>query len=387
VYNPELLERPAPRTAPKNHSETTEFQALHTPMTKVISSIIIALSLLCPLVSTSAQQSVKEKKGTVVSTSTAKASDDDAKTQSAGIAATLPPPVSAEGARLSTPTNQGLSNSETSKEAANKPRPDGRADSPAIESTSKVAVSDQRPLTDIYRVGVGDVLDIHLFKSATSRSTLFTVIGGGYIDLPVAGGPVSVSGLTPEEIQTRIAAELKRRAVEDGAQVVVGIRQYVSHTVVITGLVNTPGTKILRREAVPLYVILAETQLRSDAGRVVIMRAGTPGQVLDSSDPSTLNTNVIAGDVISVSGRPQEFYYIGGRINYPGQKTFQPGITLLQAILAAGGLSRQSDSTVEVSREGAEGRLITTKFNIKEIKSGKMEDPKLQSGDRVEVLH
>jgi len=356
-------------------------------MTKVISSIIIALSLLCPLVSTSAQQRVKEKKGTVVSTSTAKASDDDAKTQSAGVAATLSPPVSAEGARLSTPTtNQGLSNSETSKEAANKPRPDGRADSPAIESASKVAVSDQRPLTDIYRVGVGDVLDIHLFKSATSRSTLFTVIGGGYIDLPVAGGPISVSGLTPEEIQTRIAIELKRRAVEDGAQVVVGIRQYVSHTVVITGLVNTPGTKILRREAVPLYVILAETQLRSDAGRVVIMRAGTPGQVLDLSDPSTLNTNVIAGDVISVSGRPQEFYYIGGRINYPGQKTFQPGITLLQAILAAGGLSRQSGSTVEVSREGAEGRLITTKFNIKEIKSGKTEDPKLQPGDRVAFL-
>jgi polysaccharide export outer membrane protein len=280
-----------------------------------------------------------------------------------------------------------VGNADTNKETTNKPGPDVRADSPAIESASKVAVSDQRPLTDIYRVGVGDVLDIHLFKSATSRSTLFTVIGGGYIDLPVAGGPVSVSGLTPEEIQTRIAAELKRRAVEDGAQVVVGVRQYVSHSVVITGLVNTPGTKILRREAVPLYVMLAETPLRSDAGRVVIMRAGTPGQVLDLSDPLTLNTNVISGDVISVSARPQEFYYIGGRINYPGQKPFQPGITLLQAILASGGLSRQNDSTVEVSREATEGRLITTKFNIKEIKSGKMEDPKLQPGDRVEVLH
>jgi protein involved in polysaccharide export with SLBB domain len=198
---------------------------------------------------------------------------------------------------------------------------------------------------------------------------------------------MSVSGLTTEEIQTRIAAELKRRAVEDGAQVVVGVRQYVSHTVVLTGLVNTPGTKVLRREAVPLYVILAETQLRADASRVVIMHAGTSGQALDLSDPSTLNTNVISGDVISVSGRPQEFYYLGGRINYPGQKTFQPGITLLQAILAAGGLSRQNDGTVDISREGTGGRLITTRFNIKEIKSGKTGDPKLQPGDRIEVLH
>jgi protein involved in polysaccharide export with SLBB domain len=117
------------------------------------------------------------------------------------------------------------------------------------------------------------------------------------------------------------------------------------------------------------------------------MRAGMPGQTLDLSNPVTLNTHVLPGDVITISGRPQEFYYIGGRINYPGQKTFQPGITLLQAILAAGGLSRQSDNLIDISREGSEGRLVTTRFNIKEIKSGKKEDPKLQVGDRVEVIH
>src|SRR5215213_7869790 len=66
-------------------------------------------------------------------------------------------------------------------------------------------------LTEMYRVGVGDVLDIRLLNSANSKSTLFTVIGGGVIDLPVAGGTISVAGLTPDEIQTRIAAELKRR--------------------------------------------------------------------------------------------------------------------------------------------------------------------------------
>jgi protein involved in polysaccharide export with SLBB domain len=133
-------------------------------------------------------------------------------------------------------------------------------------------------------------------------------------------------------------------------------------------------------------VIFAETQLRNDAARVVILRGGTAGPVLDLSDPLTLNTNVVSGDVITVSSKAQEFYYIGGRVNYPGQKTFQPGITLLQAILAAGGLSKQGDNGVEISREGSDGRLITTKFNIKQIKQGKTEDPKLQSGDRIEIL-
>ena len=242
----------------------------------------------------------------------------------------------------------------------------------------------ERSLTETYRVGVGDVLDIRLLNTANSKSTLFTVAGGGMIDLPVAGGAISVAGLTTDEIQTRIAAELKRRAVAENPKVSVGVRQYLSHSVTITGLVVNPGIRFLRREQVPLYVILAESQLRNDSARVVIMRGGAPGQPYDLSDPATLNLNVQSGDVITVSSRPQEFYYIGGRINYPGQKTFQPGITLLQAILAAGGTTRQ-ENRVEISREGADRRLVTIRYSIKLIKSGAAEDPKLQPGDRIEV--
>jgi len=61
-------------------------------------------------------------------------------------------------------------------------------------------------------------------------------------------------------------------------------------------------------------------------------------------------------------------------------------MTLVQAILAAGGTARQNDDRVDLSREGAEGRLMTTRFSLKEIKAGKVSDPKLQPGDRIEVL-
>ena len=246
------------------------------------------------------------------------------------------------------------------------------------------AATPARPLTEIYRVGVGDVLDIRLLNAANGRSTLFTVTEGGVIDIPVAGGMVPVAGLTTDEIQNLIAAELKRRAVADKAQVSVGVRQYLSHAVAITGLVIHPGTRFLRREMVPLYVVLAESQLRNDGGRVVIMRNGTPGEPHDLSDPATLNLPVQSGDVITVSSRPQEFYYIGGHIIHPGQKTFQPGITLLQAILAAGGTTKH-DSKIEISRDGADGKLVTIRYHIKQIKSGVVQDPKLQAGDRIEV--
>jgi polysaccharide biosynthesis/export protein len=238
--------------------------------------------------------------------------------------------------------------------------------------------------TEIYRVGVGDVLDVRLLNSANNSSTLFTVIANGLIDLPIAGGAIKVAGLTPEEIQTRIAAELKRRAVEENAKVSVGVRQYASHPVTVTGLLVHPGTRFLRREQVPLYVVLAESQLRNDGGRVVLMRADGPAQTLDLRDQASLNTHVQSGDVITVTSRPEEFYFVGGHINHPGQKPFTQGITLLQAILAAGGTPRQAN-VVEISREGSEGRLVTMRYSLKEIKSGNTEDPKLRPGDRIEV--
>jgi protein involved in polysaccharide export with SLBB domain len=262
-------------------------------------------------------------------------------------------------------------------------------DESAKEASAPTTTSVPAPLNDqtattIYRVGVGDILDIRLLNSTTPRSTLYTVVDGGLIDFPIAGGPISVGGLTSEEIQSRIAGELKRRAVEGSALVAVGVRQYTSHSVIITGLVTNPGTRFLRREAVPLYVIMAEAQPRNDAARVTIMRTSGEKQTVDLNDSAAL---VRTGDVINVSAREQEFYYIGGRVSYPGQKPFQSGITLLQAILAAGGTARQNDNNIDLSREGIDGRLTTTRYKLKDIKSGKTQDPRLQPGDRIEVVH
>jgi protein involved in polysaccharide export with SLBB domain len=112
----------------------------------------------------------------------------------------------------------------------------------ASANDSSGASAPAQALTEIYRVGVGDVLDIRLLNSANSRSTLFTVMDGGVIDLPIAGGTISVAGFTPNEIQNMLAVELKRRAV--GEKISVGVRQYLSHSVTVTGLVVHPGHEV-----------------------------------------------------------------------------------------------------------------------------------------------
>lgn len=244
--------------------------------------------------------------------------------------------------------------------------------------------------TNIYRVGVGDVLDIRLVNGTSHDSTLFTILTGGLLDYPLAGDPFGVAGMTTDEVATRLSAELKRRGIYDRAQFQVAVRDYASHTVLVSGLVDQPGQKILRREAVPLYVVLAEALPRADAGRaVIISRATGASKTVDLADSNALNELVSAGDVINLQARPPEFFYIGGLIAAPGQKDFHAGLTLTQAILASGGLpttaGNKTKIKVTVSRQGADGRLIATDYALQEIESGQIPDPRVQPGDRIEV--
>ncbi|HLL71861.1 MAG TPA: hypothetical protein VK363_10535, partial [Pyrinomonadaceae bacterium] len=143
-----------------------------------------------------------------------------------------------------------------------------------------------------------------------------------------------------------------------------------------------------RREAVPLYVVLSEANPRAEAGRaVIISRATGQSKTIDLSDSVALNELISHGDIINIVARPQEFFYIGGQINAPGQKDFHPGMTLTQAILASGGVARSGGSKVRVavSRQGADGRLVATEYLLNDIETGQIPDPRLQAGDRVEV--
>ena len=119
-----------------------------------------------------------------------------------------------------------------------------------------------------------------------------------------------------------------------------------------------------------------------------------------------MNMLIRAGDVLTVSGKPQQFYYIGGDVVTPGQKEFRPGLTLTQVILAAGGdlhparstalarartvltagvISPSTKRVVTISRQGAGGLLSGADYNLTDIISGIVPDPQVQPDDRIEV--
>jgi protein involved in polysaccharide export with SLBB domain len=239
--------------------------------------------------------------------------------------------------------------------------------------------------SQIYRVGVRDVLDIQLSDNPSRNSTLFTVLDDGALEYPLAGNPIVVDGMTTSEIAALLRQRIK---IFDNPSVVVNIRDYASHKVTISGFVAAPGTKTLRREAVPLYTLLAEALVLPEAARATISRQGRAPIVLDLKDTNLSATLVLPDDVIKVTGvppGPTEFFFVGGEINSSGQKPYHAGLTLTQAILASGGTTASAGSKVRVSRQGADGRLSSEEYNLRKIQTGKIPDPILQKGDRIEV--
>jgi polysaccharide export outer membrane protein len=242
-------------------------------------------------------------------------------------------------------------------------------------------------LTDVYKVGAGDVLDIRIAGTSNQESTLFTVSSTGTLEYPLLGQPLNVIGLTTNEISENIGAELRRRAVGRESDPQVGVRDYNSHTILVSGLVKEPGTKILRREAIPLYVVLADAQPLPEASQVtVISQHSDKAQRVELSDAEQTSMLVLPGDVVSVGAAARQFFYVGGEVKAPGEFSFHKGLSLTQAIFAAGGVTYRGER-IQLSRGAGDGLLTLNKFKLKDINNGKVPDPLIEPGDRITVLH
>ncbi len=241
-------------------------------------------------------------------------------------------------------------------------------------------------LTKVYRVGPGDILDVRMNDAASAQSTLFTVTPSGLLEHPDLSAPLPSAGLTIEEIKSRIEDDLKKRGATKSPNVSVAVNEYVSHNILVSGLVKEPGAKILKREAIPLYVVVADAQPLPEADRVTVLRnESNESYVIDLLEPSQMNMLVRPGDVITLQTSPPQFFYVGGEVKSPGEKSFRRGLTLTQAIIAAGGLSKDSKEA-RLARDNGKGFLVLSRYKLKDIDTGKIPDPVLQPGDRITIV-
>jgi polysaccharide export outer membrane protein len=230
-------------------------------------------------------------------------------------------------------------------------------------------------------------LDLRSREPASAESTLFTITPAGLLEHPSLTAPLPVSGLTVEEIGARLEDELKRRGLADSPKVSVGVHEYVSHAILVSGRVKEPGTKIIMREAIPLYVVVADAQPLPEAARVTLVRKESNDvYAIDLAQTTEMNLLVHPGDVITVLANPAQFFYVAGEVKGPGEKTFRRGLTLTQAIIAAGGLTGKSREA-RVARDDGKGFLVVSRYKLKDIDSGKLPDPLIQPGDRITIVN
>jgi polysaccharide export outer membrane protein len=192
----------------------------------------------------------------------------------------------------------------------------------------------------------------------------------GMIRLPMIHERISVVGLMPAELETRLAEVLEQAQILVDPAVSVSIAEYQSHPISVVGAVKAP----LTFQAVgPTSLVEALTRaqgLTDDAAaEVLITRQGTSGAklggnlganlgnvqriavkgLIDGSDPS-LNITLAGGEEVRVPSIGRVF--VAGNVKQPGGFKLEgaEGMSVMKALALAAGLMPYSTKVAYIYR-------------------------------------
>jgi polysaccharide export outer membrane protein len=237
------------------------------------------------------------------------------------------------------------------------------------------------PTIKEYVVGPLDVLTITVFGEA-DLSKRYTVAADGTIDFPFIGR-TKAGGLTLRELEDALAGRLAAGFLVN-PQVGADIAEYRSKAVFIVGEVRAPGSYPVKGnmnlvEALALagptaaasseVVIVHPDPNHKDGGPVLPDAAGTLSVRVNIKElqggKMSQNVQLQDGDTIFVP--KAETFFVTGHVRSPGSYVYEPGITVLQAIALAGGISeRGSRRGMKVLRNSG-GRQVEVSVNESDL--------------------
>lgn len=216
-----------------------------------------------------------------------------------------------------------------------------------------------------FTIGPGDTVQITVLGRPELSAT-GNVSGDGLVTAALVG-PVPVLGLSPQQAAQRIA-----RAYKDGQflvdpQVTVTMTEYQSQQLSVLGEVKAPGrfpmrTRLSVLDALALAGGISETGsqlayiLRPEDA--VVTRYEVDLDALLQAGAGQQYFELLAGDTVVVP--KAELFYIYGEVKTPNAYRLKPGITVIQALSLAGGLTdKGSDRRIDIRRRDDRGRLQT----------------------------
>ncbi|MFW6137010.1 MAG: polysaccharide biosynthesis/export family protein [Candidatus Aminicenantaceae bacterium] len=253
----------------------------------------------------------------------------------------------------------------------------------------------QEAFSQEYRVGPKDLLEISVFGLDELNQTV-RVSEDGNIALPLLG-EIRVEGLTPSEVERKLAELLKEKYLQD-PQVTIFIREYQSKRVSILGAVSNPGPyELLGRQTLMQIIARAGGMTPAAGEKIIIIRQEADGSSRSLRIPveelvlegdARLNIPLEPGDVVNIPVDKIVHIYVFGQVKSPGALEVKSSNipTLLRAIAQAGGFGdRAAKGRILIKRKDEDGKDMEKKVNAKDIIKGKREDIQLQENDVVFV--
>jgi polysaccharide biosynthesis/export protein len=206
----------------------------------------------------------------------------------------------------------------------NPPQPSTAPSTPPVGDRQTATASS--PTSDAeYHLGPGDLIEIGVFGVDELRQTV-RLSSTGVIKIPLVEA-IPARGLTPAELEDRIATLLANNVIKD-PHVSVFVREYRSQRVYVSGAVKNPGEyQISLQMRIVDAVSLAGGLLPSAGEEATIQRPAADGgeetirinirQVIEKGDLSR-NIVVRADDVVNIPERLAETVYVIGDVNRPG---------------------------------------------------------------------
>jgi polysaccharide export outer membrane protein len=239
-----------------------------------------------------------------------------------------------------------------------------------------------------YKVGKLDVVSIEVAGDPDFKRDV-PVSDKGTIKYGVLG-ELKVEGMSVSEITEFIREELQKRKLFTDPSVSVSVKEYRSQSVTILGEVGKMGRYFLKGPEKLLDVLAEAGGPTADAGDVVITHAAENAEGRDAKDiiirASELlrdTTPLQSGDVILIKRREVSQVYVSGEVVSAKAVAYTEGMTVSQAVLMAGGLSKfGSKSKITIRHKGSD-KLI--RVNLADIEKGKAKDEPLMPNDQIIV--
>ncbi len=227
--------------------------------------------------------------------------------------------------------------------------------------------------TRLALLGPGDSVTIQVYGQPDMTTTVY-VSNDGTIRVPLAGA-VQVSGATPIEAGERVAKALHDGGYFVNPQVTLTLNNSRSERVSVLGEVRNPGSYAIDPSTSIIDLVAAAGGLTENGADTGYVRRREPdGHVasynVDLKGPATTrelpSQRLESGDELYVP--TAQHVYVYGEVTTPNSYKVEPGMTVMQAIVRAGGITpRGSEHRVEVKRMGKDGQYVINKAKLNDL--------------------